>query len=343
MAKAPSFFSAQLAAIFGAGAASAILFSLIGKGTAFAISLAYLSPLPLMIAMIGFGLAAGLGAGALACLGVGLVAVLQSGDLLNAGASALTFAAALAAPSLWLAFLALRDVGPGPSTPSSPPATASAPAFEKIMSSVVVCSAAVAVGAGAFVAARHGGFEAALARAVAILQPTLESAVGEAQLPDGVDLGRVARAIALAAPPAIAASTLLMLLVNLWLAARVAQKSAQAPRRWPDVPSGLRLPRICAPILAGALATAFLGGPVGVIAATIAAALVMGFALQGLAAIHYLTRGHKHRPLALGLLYLALFALAPPWLLIPCAALGVADSLFGLRARKKAAPARRPG
>lgn len=340
MADAQSFRAAPLAAIFGAGAASAILFSLIGKGTALAVTLAYLSPLPMMIAMIGFGPVAGLGAGAVACVGVAVVAMLQAdaGDLGEAAASALTFAAALAAPSLWLAFFASRAFSAAPRAPDEQ----SGAALEKIMSAAIVCAAGVAVGATLLVALRLGGFEAALARADALLTPALESVVGEAQLPAGVDLGRVARVMALAAPPAIAASTLLMLLINLWLAARVAQKSAPPPQRWPDIPAGLRLPRVCAPLLAGALAVTLVGGPAGLIAATLAAALVMAFALQGLAAIHDLTRGLKQRPFILGLVYFALIALAPPWLLIPCAALGVVESLFGLRARKRTAAARRP-
>ena len=48
------------AVAIGAGLASALLFSLVTQATVFAIALAYLSPLPIMIAMIGFGRAAGL-------------------------------------------------------------------------------------------------------------------------------------------------------------------------------------------------------------------------------------------------------------------------------------------
>ncbi len=72
-----SQFGATYAGAVGAGLASAVLFSLVTQGTVIAIALAYLSPLPIMIAMIGFGRAAGLVASALATLAVIAIAFVQ--------------------------------------------------------------------------------------------------------------------------------------------------------------------------------------------------------------------------------------------------------------------------
>jgi hypothetical protein len=87
--------------------------------------------------------------------------------------------------------------------------------------------------------------------------------------------------------------------------------------------------------LLGAIGVAFAGGLPGVISGTIAAALAMAFALQGLAVIHDISRGWKYRTLLLGLIYIGLLLLAPPWLLLAFAIIGLVESIFLLRDRKQ--------
>ncbi|MGA2638942.1 hypothetical protein [Methylocella sp.] len=342
-----SQFGATYAGAVGAGLASAVLFSLVTQGTIIAIALAYLAPLPIMIAMIGFGRAAGLVATALATLAVIAIAFAQQvqetsdGALGAAAFSGLAFALSLAAPALWLSFLAA--LSRPKDTASWSIATGAGRAFardyyplERLLAYAVAISATIAVIATIIVSSRHGGFDAALNRADEALTPMLESLAAETPLPHDVDLHKLARLLVLAAPPVVAASTLLMLMLNLWIAARVAEVSGRLPRPWPDIPHELRLSRAYAPVFLAAIAVAFVGGLPGLISAIVAAALGMAFSLQGLAVIHDLTRGLKYRAFLLGLIY-ACLVLPPitPWPLIVFAAVGLLESAFSLRDRKK--------
>ena len=60
----------------------------------------------------------------------------------------------------------------------------------------------------------------------------------------------------------------------------------------------------------------------------------MAFSLQGLATIHDLSRGLKYRAVLLGLVYASL-ALLMPWPLVAFALVGLVESAFSLRDRKK--------
>jgi hypothetical protein len=334
------------AVAIGAGLASALLFSLVTQATVFAIALAYLSPLPIMIAMIGFGRAAGLTATGVAILAVFAIAFVQQsqnasgGGLAAASLSGATFALSLALPALWLSYLAALSRPKGEaswSIASGPMRTFARDGYplERLLAYAVAISTTVAVIGAAFVSARHGGFESALNQADAALTPILESLAADMPLPHGIDLHHLARLMAAAAAPAVAASTLLMLLFNLWLAGRVAQLSERLTRPWPDIPNELKLSRFFAPVLLGAIGVAFAGGLPGVISATVAAALAMAFALQGLAVIHDISRGWKYRMLLLGLIYIGLLLLAPPWLLVAFAIIGLIESIFLLRDSKQ--------
>lgn len=347
-----SQYGPTYAGAVGAGLASALLFSLVTQGTPFAVALAYLSPLPIMIAMLGFGRTPGLLATALATLAVGAIAVFRQaregsgGSLGDAAFSALAFALTLAAPALWLAFLAALS-RPKEGAPWSIAAGAGrafareAYPLDRLLAYAVAISATIAVVATIFVVSRHGGFDATLERAAQAVTPLLQSLATEASFPAELDLKKLARLLALAAPPMVAASTLLMLMLNLWAAARAAQVSGRLPRPWPDIPHELRMPRIYAPVLLAAIAAAVIGGLPGLISAIVAAALGAAFSLQGLATIHDLSRGSKYRGLILGLAY-AFLALLLPWPLIAFAVVGLADSAFSLRDRRKNPPTPRP-
>jgi hypothetical protein len=340
-----SQFGATYAGAVGAGLASALLFSLVTQGTIFALALAYLSPLPIMIAMIGFGRGAGLAATVLAALAVVAIAFMQraqgasDGALGAAALSGLTFALSLALPALWLSFLAALSRPKDSSQWSI--TTGAGRAFardyyplERLLDYAVAISATIAVVATIVVSSRHGGFDAALNRAGDELTPMLQSLAAETPFPHEIDLHKLARLLVLAAPPVVAASTLLMLMFNLWIAARVAEVSGRLPRPWPDIPFELRLSRIYAPVLLAAIAVSFVGGLPGIISAIVAATLGMAFSLQGLAVIHELSRGLKYRTLLLGLVY-ACLALLMPWPLIVFAVIGLIESALSLRERKK--------
>jgi hypothetical protein len=340
-----SRFGVTYASAVGAGLASALLFSLVAKGTILAISLAYLSPLPIMIATIGFGRAAGLAATALATLAVFAIALFEQyraasdGALGAAGLSGLVFALSLALPALWISFLAAlshpkEDMSWTIATGAGRSIAREGYPIERLLAYGVAISATIAVVATVVVSSRQGGYLAALNRADAALTPMLETLAAETPFPHGMDLHQLARMLVLAAPPVVAASTLVMLMMNLWIAARVAEVSGRLPRTWPDIPHELRVPRIYAAVLLAAAAVSFAGGLPGLVSAIVAAAIAMAFSLQGLAVIHDLSRGLKYRTPLLALVYAAL-ALLMPWPLFVFAAIGLIESAFSLRDRRK--------
>jgi hypothetical protein len=164
-----SRFGVTYAGAVGAGLASALLFSLVTQGTIAAISLAYLSPLPIMIATIGFGRAAGAAATALATLAVIAISFIQQdrampdGALGAAALSGLTFALSLALPALWLGILAAlsrpKDGSPWTTAAGAGRALARDDyPLGRLVAYGVAISATVSVVATLVVSVRQGGF-----------------------------------------------------------------------------------------------------------------------------------------------------------------------------------------
>jgi len=134
-------------------------------------------------------------------------------------------------------------------------------------------------------------------------------------------------------PPAIAASTLMMLCVNLYAAARSTQLSRNLPRPWPDVPSSLALPWPVGVAFLACLAGAYaLPVPTAQYFSIGVGGLGAALALQGLAVAHALSRGLKMRPLMLIALY-ACCVLRAKYTLPVLAALGIIDGFLKLRSR----------
>jgi hypothetical protein len=127
---------------------------------------------------------------------------------------------------------------------------------------------------------------------------------------------------------------------NLWLAARVTQISGLLKRPWPDMPTTLGLPKAALFVFAIVLGLCVAPGVTRVLASSATAALMVAFALQGLATLHALTRGKQTRIAILASVYALTLALFP-WPLVVAAGLGVTDLARSLRQRL-AAPAPTP-
>ena len=92
-------------------------------------------------------------------------------------------------------------------------------------------------------------------------------------------------------------------------------------------------------MLAGAFGLAYAGGGfAGVFGLSLLGATLMAFGLQGLAGIHQVTLGRGGRTAMLTIAYL-LLVLSQGMLFIALILFGIADTLFGLRARLKLPPA----
>jgi len=313
----------------GAGLASALLFSVTAKGTALAMLLAYLAPLPIMIVALGWGL----DADALACV----LAAVAVGVVIDPG-SGLLFFLTVALPSAALGALAIATrVNPFDRSPPAPGARRAS------LGALAVSAAgfATVVSAGALIVmiVMNGGYDKAVAAFRDMLEPTLAEAIGESgDLPNELGAADVARLIVKYAPAAIAASTALMLIINLYLAARVAQVSQRLARPWTDIPTTFRLPLPVAIVaLLAAVGWLVLPEPYNPFVAALAAPLALMFAFQGLAVLHALSRRAPGRTALMFTLYFALL-LAPRWVGLALAVIGLAESALSLRTRQTPKP-----
>ncbi len=234
----------------GAGAAAAILFSLAGRGTLFAALLANLSPLPIMLAMLGFGLFTG--AAAVTAAEITVIALFYAqqkyGHIDAAALAGFTFSFFIGLPALWLSLLSVLSRAKGSQNWAI---TTKVGSFfsreycplERVLSYAASISATIGVAIAISVSMLYGGFDHALEKLTAEVIPILEPLLGRVQVPTGVDARYLAKTLVLAAAPAAACGSLLMMMLNLWFAGRVVQLSGQLPRPWPDIASELRLPR----------------------------------------------------------------------------------------------------
>jgi hypothetical protein len=319
----------RYAVALGAGCAAAFLFAVSAETSPLAMALAYLAPLPIMIATMGWGRDAGLIAAAVSVAGLSLIAEPLSG---------LLYAASVALPAWLLAAFAVTPFGPALSRRF--PAL---PAHASIGAIVTLAAVIGVVGATAVLTTviilYHGYAEGAgqVAAGLAALA---------AQALDTGDDSATARALAETmvrfGPAAIAASTLLMLCVNLYAAARSVQLSHRLPRPWLDLPTSMWLPWPLAAVTIVAVAAVWaLAAPASQYLSIVAGGLGAAFVLQGLAVAHVLSRGLKFRPLMLVALY-ACCIMRAKYTLPVLAALGAVDAFARLRLREALLPTPKP-
>lgn len=203
---------------------------------------------------------------------------------------------------------------------------------------IAIIAALTALALVGIVEVTFGSYGAAVQTLSGKLAPLLQGLFSDSDLlPGDLTAEDFAALVILAMPPVMAAWGVITFSINLWLAGRVVLISQRLPRPWLDVPANLRLPRLCVGVLGTALAFCLLTGLGRIIAASIAAAIGTAFALQGLAAIHAVTRGAKGRAPILGGMYALIFALMP-WPFVLAAFVGVADAAFPFRGRRLPAP-----
>jgi len=315
--------SAHLLIGAGAGLVSAALFASAAVSAALAGFLLYLAPLPLCLAGLGWGRSA--------VLLAGLTATVVMAAALGPTA-ALAYAVVFATPVAFLVHLLLL----------SRPAQAGAGEGDNLD----WYPAGRLVGAAALIAGALAGLM------VLVLGPDAESYRGTIDemfphIQKGLDpdssvltpemAENLKTVLAQALPAAFAIVWLTITLFNLWLAGYIVNASGRPLRPWPDL-HGLEVPNIFVAVFAATLVASFAPGVVGLIATGLAGAILFAYVLQGLAVIHVYSRGVPFRPLLLAVVYLGILFLG--WLAIVVAILGLAEPLFGLRARSTAAQSR---
>jgi hypothetical protein len=139
------------------------------------------------------------------------------------------------------------------------------------------------------------------------------------------------------APAAAGIVAMLTLLLNLWLAAKITAISGRLHRPWPELKNA-DLPSMTLAALCAAIAFCFTGGLPAMLAEIVTALLMTAYALAGFAVLHTLTMTLKARAIWLCCAYAAVMAIG--WPILAMVALGIADSIFGLRQRhrKKRSP-----
>jgi hypothetical protein len=123
---------------------------------------------------------------------------------------------------------------------------------------------------------------------------------------------------------------MIMLTLNLWLAAKITATSGRLARPWPDL-RATALPALTWVALCAAAALCLSGGILAMLAKIATSTLTIAYALAGFAVLHTLTLALKSRAFWLGSTYA--FAVMFVWPVLALAALGLADAVFGLRRR----------
>jgi hypothetical protein len=315
----------------GAGLAAALLFAVMAKGTLLAMALAYLAPLPIVIATLGWGLDMGALAATIASVAAAILVDPLSGGL---------FAASIALPAWLLSFIAVL-----PRERLYPIAAAAGDKSWFPVGGIVAVAALIGalLGAGelASLALASGGYENGVEAGAAEITPALtEMLDGVMTLPGGATVEQVAALIVRLSPAALAATTCLMLCANLYAGARAVQLSQRLKRPWPNVPEALVLPPVLGIGLIACLGLALaLAGSAGHVAWIGVGAVGCVYVMQGLAVVHSLSRGLPARIPMLIALYFVFWAAS--LLSLPALALlGLVESFLSLRARRAAANAK---
>ncbi len=304
----------QILITLGAGVASAVFFLLPLKGGLLASFFVLIAALPLLIVGLGFGARAA----AMACAsGAALIAYALAGSV------AVGYLLSVVTPAMGVALLVQRaaKAGRGVSLPH-------------LLATLVALTTAIDWLALVMVGWAYPSFAAALDGVANQLLPLVTVLLDRTNLaPASISAEEIARMMVMLAGPMMAVWGVLSLAFNVWLAGRIVQVSGRLSQPWPDIPAGLGLPRSAGPVLASAVALMFAPDAVRLFAVTFAAAIAAALALQGLAILHYLSRGVGARVGVLGGLYAATLLMFP-WPLVFAAGLGLAEFLVPLRRKR---------
>lgn len=304
----------------GAGMATALLFAGLISGTALAFPLFLISPLPIAIAGLAFGTLSGVAAAITASALIGFT--------IGPIAAGLYFVL-FAAPVAWAAHL----VG------LSRPDEAASAGRQWFPLDNVLFRAALAAGIAVVIAGFALGYdpEALIAETVKVLQAWLAQSPSGGAAPTEAEIEPLVRFNITLMPFTSAAMVVGILVLALWLGARIARMSGLLQREWTPLWTVV-LPQPAALIFGIAFVASLIPGVPGQVAGAIAGATGFAFALTGFGLLHAVLLGKAARPFLLFLVYAVSFVILLPLGIM--AVVGLADTALQYRARRFAA---RPG
>jgi hypothetical protein len=294
----------------GAGAASALLFASIASGSLLSNFLFYVTPLPILLAALGWSHWAA------------AIAALSAATSLAAVFGSIFFVAFMVGtgiPAWWLGYLAmLARPANGGSLEWYPPG-------RLVLWCAVFAVVVISVGIltfGTDLESFRSEMRQGLERMIQFRSDT----------PGGTKPNQTQFIEFLIAIIPLAAGVLATItnVLNLWLAALIVRFSGRLRRPWPDL-SALTFPRVAAAALAVAIILTFAGGMLGLLATVSSAALLVAYGILGFAVLHSLTRGSKGRSLVLGAAYASVILFF--WPVVALCLLALADAAIDLRGR----------
>jgi hypothetical protein len=151
---------------------------------------------------------------------------------------------------------------------------------------------------------------------------------------DDIQIEALAEFVVAALPGALAAYWVAIFAFNLYLAGRIARASGRLGRDWPDLPA-LAYPPGFPLLMALALAASFVPGTIGVAGVSFSGALLLAYLIAGLALMHFIARGRA--PWILWFVYAGL-VLFGPYAAVVVALGGLLEPALKLKRRFGASP-----
>ncbi len=300
----------------GAGLLSAVLFASLIGGSLITLPLFLASPLPLMIAGLGWGAFAGL----LGAFVAALVLLVELGT-----PAALVSLGAAGVPALLLTTLAGREI-------ATPTGTVR-PSIGRI-ATIAAVTMAIATVAGAI----GIGFDVAetTRQVVAAFHEALASGgTPPADLPEAMALEPFVRASVRVMPAFFPGFWTLVLILDLILAARIVRRAGRLTRPWEDL-ALIEASPWTGLVFAAGFAGAFLPGTIGILASIAAGAAFAPLFLVGMGVLTVLTRSTDMRWILRSTAY-GLVLLFPVAALV-MALTGLAETFLDLRGRTRSSP-----
>ncbi len=316
----------------GSGIVAAVLFASLATNTLLAAMLFYVTPLPLLLARLGLGSAAGQLAFATAATLVGFIISLKT---------AVFYGIAIGLPALMLGHLALlhREVLPedaeGRVLPDMQPVIQWYPPGRIIAWTAVLAGALITLA----LLLLTGDAETYHKGVRRVFEESILPQVQSSGVP--IDTLRAEGYIALVSRlllPSVGATIwMFVMLLNLWLAAKTTSISGLLARPWPRF-ANLEFPSLMTVGFVASVGAALLPGMPGVVAMAFVGAFAFAYLLLGLIVLHAVVADSPFRPLFLAGLYLGILLI--DWGAFAVAVIGLAEPLLELRQRalKRSAP-----